>query len=305
MAIAQGKTVRVAYLSLAVADADRSWLQAFRSELRALGYEEPRNLVIDARHADGHAERLGRFADELLAAKPDVLVVYGAWHIPQKLAGATPVVFTVVPDPVAQGVVPRLGRPGGNVTGFSDAHSDLVPKRLELIKEIAPATTRVGVVYYPSSMTAMQLDAAKAAAPAQALTLIPASVKGPQPEEVERAFAAMSKHHATAVLVIADQTVFANRKLMAELALRDRLIIVSTVREWAEAGFTMSYGTNFHDLWRRSAVYVDKILKGAKPGDLPVEQPTKFDLVINLKSARAIGVTVPRSLLLRADHVIE
>jgi putative ABC transport system substrate-binding protein len=234
-----------------------------------------------------------------------VLVVYGAWHIPQKLKSITPVVFTVVPDPVAQGVVPSLARPGGNITGFSDAHSDLVPKRLEFIKEMAPSTTRVGVVYYPSSMTAMQLAAANSAAPAQGVSLIPAPVKGPQPEEIGRAFSVMTRERASAVLVIADQTVFANRNLMAELAVRHRLIIISTVREWADAGFTIAYGTNFHDLWRRSAIYVDKILKGAKAGELPVEQPTKFDLVINLKTAKAIGITVPRTLVLRADELIE
>ena len=296
---------RIAYLSLALPDADRSWLLAFRSELRALGHEEGRNCTIDVRHAHGHAERLSFLADELLGLKPDVMVVYGAWHIAHKLAGGPPVVFTVVPDPVAQGVVPSLARPGGNITGFSDAHADLVPKRLQLIKEIAPATKRVGVLYYSSSMTEMQVSAARSAAPSQGLSVIPVAVNGPQKEEVERAFAAMLKEGAEALLVIADQTVFTNRGAIAALAIKHRLPIISTVREWAEAGFTLSYGTNFHDLWRRSAIYVDRILKGARPGDLPVEQPTKFDLVVNAKTARAIGVSVPPSLILQADHVIQ
>ena len=299
------RSARVAYLSLAVPNADRSWLQAFKDQLRDLGYIEEKNLALDTRHAHGHAEQLGPLFDELVGLEPDVLVVYGAWHIPKRLNGRTPVVFTVVPDPVAQGVVPSLARPGGNVTGFSDAHSDLVPKRLQLIKEMAPDTRRVGVLYYPSSMTELQLEEARSAAPTQGLTLVPAPVRSSERAEVERAFAAMTAQRATAVLVIAEQTVFTNRKLIAELAIRHREIVISTVREWAEAGFTMAYGTNFHDLWRRSAVYVHKILKGAKPGDLPIEQPTKFDLVINLKSAKAIGLAVPKSLLLRADSVIE
>jgi putative ABC transport system substrate-binding protein len=300
-----GKIARIGYLSVSTVDLDKSWLAAFRAELRKLGYVEGQSVVIEQRHAAGHADKLAALAADLLAQKPDVMVVYGAWHVADKLRVATPVVVTVVPDPVAQGVVTNLARPGGNITGFSDAHAELVPKRLELIREIAPAVKRVAVLYYRSSMALQQLKTAQAAAPAQAMSLLPVAVKGPQPEEIERAFALMAKESAGAVLVIAEPTLGVNRKLIADLAIKYRLIAVGTVRTWADSGFLMSYGTNFHDLWRRSAVYVDKILKGTKPGDLPIEQPTKFDLVINQRTAKAIGVEVPRALLLRADQVIE
>jgi putative ABC transport system substrate-binding protein len=302
---AQRRSARIGYLSVAVPEADGAWLRTFRDQLRALGYAEGRNLILEQRYARGHADKLGALADELLALKVDLIVVYGAWHIVDKLRGATPVVFTVVPDPVAQGMVTSLARPGGNMTGFSDAHSELVPKRLELIREVIPKVSRVAVLHFPSDMALMQLRIAQAAAPAQGLTLLPMAVKGPNPEEIDRVFALMATAGVGAVLVLAEPTMSANRKRIADQALKHRLVGISTVRDWAEAGFVLSYGTNFHDLWRRSAVYADKILRGAKPGDLPIEQPTKFDLILNQRTAKAIGVDVPRAFVLRADHVIE
>jgi putative ABC transport system substrate-binding protein len=306
IAYTQGsKLARVGYLSIATTDLDRTWVEAFRDELHALGYAEGKNLAIEKRHAHGDAQKLPALVAELFALAPDVLVVYGAWHIPDKLRSATPVVFMVVPDPVAQGIVKSLARPEGNLTGFSDAHGELVPKRLQLLKEVAPSTSRVALLHFPSEMALMQVKIAHSAAPAQNITTLPVTITGPQPEQIDRAFAEMVKQRADAVLVIAEPTVAANRRRIAELAIRHRLPTISTVREFAESGFLMSYGTNFHHVWRRAAVYVDKILKGAKPSDLPVEQPTKFELVINLRTAKALALAVPRTLIARADDLID
>jgi putative tryptophan/tyrosine transport system substrate-binding protein len=297
-------TARIGYLSLSRVEVDRAWLETFKRTLRELGYVEGRNLVVEQRHALGHADRMPALAAELLKLPVDVLVVYGAWHLAGKLPPSTPLVFTVVPDPVAVGLVPSLARPGGNITGFADNHDSLVPKRLELLKEVVPSVSRVAVLHYTSRMAELQLQTARAAAPALGLSLMPSAIKGPEPEEVRRAFGLMAKEGAQALIIIADATVSANRRLIGELAIKQRLPAIGTVRDWAAAGFLMSYGTNFHELWRRSALYVDKILKGAKAGDLPVEQPTTFDLAVNLKTAKAIGVTVPQSLVGRANEVI-
>jgi putative ABC transport system substrate-binding protein len=243
-------------------------------------------------------------AAELLKLPVDVLVIYGAWALVGKLPPPTPVVFTVVPDPVAIGLVPNLARPGGHITGFADNHDALVPK-VELLKEVVPALARVAVLHYTSRMALLQLETAQAAAPKQGISLFPVAVKGPEPSEVQRAFETMARERAQALLVIAEPTLSANRPLIAELAVKYRLPAIGTVRDWAATGFLLSYGTNFHDLWRRSALYVDKILKGARPGDLPVEQPTTFDLVVNLKTAKAIGVAIPASIAGRASQVIE
>ncbi len=299
------KVARIGYLSLSRPEVDKSWVGAFKQALRDLGYVEGKDLVIEQRHAEGHADKMPTLVMELVRLKPDVLVVYGAWALIGKLPATTPVVFTVVPDPVAIGLVASLARPGGNLTGFADNHDALVPKRLELLKEVVPGASRVAVLHYPNPMSLLQLKTAQAAAPRQGMTLVPVAIKGPQASELDSAFATMAKERVAALIVIAEPTLSANRRLIAEHAAKNRLPAVGTVREWAQAGFLLSYGTNFHELWRRSALYADKILKGAKAGDLPVEQPTKFDLVVNLKTAKAIGLAVPRSLIARADQVIE
>jgi putative ABC transport system substrate-binding protein len=304
-----GKVVRIGYLSLQREDGDRSWVAAFRQRLRDLGYVEGRNVAIEQRHAAVRAERLPELASELVRLELDVLVVYGlsalidgGWKAP----GALPIVFTIDPDPVGRGLVASLARPGGNVTGLSDAHADLVPKRLELLKEAAPSAVRVGVLFNPaSSLGPAQLKTAQAAGPALGMTVLPVEVKGRGPNDIDRAFETMGKQRFTGILILGDPTIGVYRSRIAELAIKRRLPAVATVREGAEAGLLMTYGADFHDLWRRAAMYVDKILKGAKPGDLPVEQPTKFDLVINLRTARALGLAIPPSLLQRADQVIE
>src|SRR5262249_32547475 len=303
------KVARIGYLSLQREDGDQSWFAAFRQGLRELGYVEGKNVLIEQRHAAGRADRLPGLASELIRLKPDVLVVYGLWELNAagwKPPGALPVVFTVDPDPVGRGLVSNLAHPGGNVTGLSDAHADLVPKRLELLKEAAPATSRVAFLFNPASPLApRQLKAAQAAAPALGMTVLPVEVRGRERHAIDAAFETIAKEHATGVLIIGDPTVSVHRRQIVEHAAERRLPAVSTVREWADAGLLMSYGTDFRDLWRRAATYVDKILKGAKPGDLPVEEPTKFNLIVNLKTAKAMGLTVPPSFLLRADQVIE
>ncbi len=302
-----GKVYRIGYLSVSQVEFDRSWVGAFRDGLRTLGYVEGQNLAIEQRHAAGHSERLPELAAELLRLKIDILVVYGAWLQPKKLPSVIPIVFTVAPDPVREGLVASLARPGGNITGLSDVHADLVPKRLELLKEVVPSASLVAVFLDPGSSEAMlQLAAVQATARSLGLMVLPVEVKGPEPSDIERAFATILKERRTgALLVIAEPAIASHRKRIAEFAIKNRLPVIGTVRRWAEDGFLMSYGTDFHDLWRRAATYVDKILKGAKPADLPVEQPTKFEFVINLKTAKMLGLTIPPSVLLQADQVIE
>ena len=303
-----GKIVRIGYLSLQREGGDKTWVAAFRQGLRDLGYVEGHNVTIEQRHAAGHVDRLPQLAEELVRLKVDVLVVYGLWALVDtgwKIPASPPIVFTVDADPIGRGLVASLARPGGNVTGLSDAHADLVPKRLELLKEAVPSMTRVGILFNPDSpRSRAQMKTAVDTGPALGMTIVPMEVKGRQREDIDRAFEAIDKQRLAGILIIGDPTVAVHRDRIAELAAKNRLPAVATVRESADAGLLMSYGTNFHELWRRAAGYVDKIVKGAKPGDLPVEEPTKFELVINLTTAKALRLTIPSSLLLRADEVI-
>ena len=302
-----GKIARIGYLSLAPAEFDKSWVIAFRQGLRELGYVEGKNIVIEQRHAEGRLERLPELAVELVRLNVDVVVVYGgppAVHAAQKASRTVPIVFTVSSDPVGAGLVASLARPGGNVTGLSDLHAGTVAKRLEFLKAVAPSTTRVAVLLNPAiSTSSIQLKNLQAAAPAVDVRLLAVGVKGA--DDIDRAFVAIAKERCNALIVIPDQSFSYRHKQLAELAIKNRLPAISTIRQFADAGFLLSYGADFHVLWRRAATYVDKILKGAKPADLPVEQPTKFELVINMRTAKALGLTIPPSLLLRADQVIE
>jgi len=215
-------------------------------------------------------------------------------------------VFIDEPDPVGTGLVASLARPGGNVTGLANTHADLIPKRLELLKQMVPSASPAAVLWNPANpSTAPQLKTAEKAAPALGMTVIPIAVPGPRRRDLDRAFATIVKEHPGSLLVVGDPTLGVQRDRMAELAIRHRLPTSGSHRGWAESGLLMSYGTDFVHLFRRSAVLVDKILRGTRPADLPVEQPTKFELVINLKTARALGLTIPTSLLQRADRTIE
>ena len=302
-----GKVWRIGYLSVVAVEADRSWVAAFRDGLRELGYREGENAVLELRHAGQRLDALPALAADLVRLQVDVVVANGTPAIlaAKKAKSGVPIVMTVNGDPVAAGLVTSLARPGGSITGNSDGHADLGPKRLELLKAAVPSASRVAVVWNPATPQAVrQFDNVRAAAPGLGITLLPFEIAGP--DEIDRIFARIGKERAGALIAIPDQSwMQGQEKRIAALAISSRLPTIGTVREQAASGILMSYGANFHHLWRRAATYVDKILKGAKPADLPVEQPTKFELVINLKTAKALGLTIPPSLLQRADQVIE
>jgi putative tryptophan/tyrosine transport system substrate-binding protein len=305
-----GRTWRVGYLSLVEEqlETSRRWLAAFRAGLRELGYTEGENLVIEARYAAGRVDRLPGLAAELVRLKVDVLVAApaGSALAAKKATSTVPIVFMGEPDPVGTGLVRSLARPGGNVTGLADAHSELAPKRLDLLRQLVPSASRVGVLWSPSNAsTAPQVRTVESAARTLGLTVLRVPVEGPRRGDLDRAFAALARERVGALLVIADPTLGNQRGRIAELALAQRLATSGTHRGWAEAGLLMSYGTDFVDLFRHGAVLVDKILKGSPPSAIPVEQPTKFEFVINARTARALGLAIPPSVLLRADQVIE
>jgi len=303
----QGGTVpRIGYLSASRPEIDGSWRAAFEQGLRDLGYVEGKNIAIERRYSGGGAQGLPELAAELVRLKVDVVVTYGGIDAVKKASSTIPIVMTVHADPVRAEVVASLARPGGQVTGLSDLHAGLVTKRLEVLKEVVPSVSRVAVLFNPAATLTgpRQVKDLQAAAPALGMTVLPLEARGP--DDIDRAFATMRKERAGGLIVVGEPTVIgAHRRQIADLAIKNRLPAVGTNPQWADAGLLMSYGTNFHDLWRRAATYVDKILKGANPGDLPIEQPTKFELVINRKTAKALGLTIPPSLLLRADQLIE
>ena len=301
------KIPRIGYLSQGSMEIGGNLLASFRQGLRELGYVEGRTIVMELRFADGRAERIAPLARELVGLNVDVFVVTGgAAPDVKKVAAALPIVFIAHPDPVGVGLVASLARPGGNVTGLSDLHSGLVSKRLELLKEIVPTASRVAFVFNPAGSDPRgQLAGLRAAAVALGLTLVPVEVKGAEAAAVDRAFAAVRKERPAGLVVHGDQTLMVHRRGIADHAVKLRLPAIYTNSGWTDAGGLISYGANFPDLYRRAATYVDKILKGAKPADLPVEQPSKFELVINLKTAKAMDLTIPQSLVVRADRVIE
>jgi putative ABC transport system substrate-binding protein len=301
-----GKLWRVGYLSSSSAERERARVAAFHQGLRELGYLEGKNIVLEPRYAGGDFDRLPELAAELVRHKVDVFVVAGApaAHAAKKASSVTPIVMTAIADPVGMGLVASLARPGGSITGLSDFNAGVVAKRLELLREVVPSVSRVAVLLNPTNPSnPPQLKLTQAAAATLAVTLLAFEAK--RADEIDRAFAAIKTERPGALIVIGDPMLGSHRKRIVELSNQNRLPAIYWIREFADAGGLMSYGANFDDLWRRAATYVDKILKGANPGDLPVEQPTKFELVINMKVAKALGLTMPQSLLLRADEVIQ
>jgi len=282
------------------------FLAAFRQGLRDLGYTEGRNIVVEYRHAHGVLDRVSTLAAELVRLKVEILVVGGTKSSQLAKAQTTtvPIVFVTAGDPVGSGLVASLAHPGGNVTGISILSPELSGKQLELLKAAVPNGSRVTVLYNPVNPAAGDaLKATRGAARALSLELQLLEVR--QPKELLGAFSALTGWRAAALLVLPDP-VFGNELAqISKLAAHNRLPALYVRREFAEAGGLLAYGPSFSDNYRRAATYVDKILKGATPADLPVEQPTKFELVINLKTAKALGLTIPPSLLQRADQVIE
>jgi putative ABC transport system substrate-binding protein len=300
------KVYRIGILSPGPAEPSPS-LDAFSQGLRELGYVEGRDFVIEYRWAEGKLERLPELAAALVRLKMDVLVSPGT--LPTLAAkNATreiPVVFPVAADPVGSGLVASLARPGGNVTGFSSQSTDLTAKRLELMKEALPGVSRVAVLWNSANPTMVRsLRDARAAAATLGLAIQSLEVRG-DPGEFERAFSAVSKQRPDALLVVLDALTILHRTRVVELAKLHRLPTMAEGRVYVDAGALMSYGQNPLDPFRRAALYVDKILKGAKPADLPVQQPTRFELVFNLKTAKALGLTIPQTLLIRADELIQ
>ena len=281
-----------------------TWDEGFRQGLRERGYVVGQNVVIESRFTDGSLDDLPRLAQELLRSRVDVIVASAA---PAALAAkrattSAPIVFVGVNDPVGLGLVSSLGRPGGNLTGLATTSAALAGKRLELLKELVPRLKRVAILWDPTNPTnPIQLRDAEAAARTLGVKTHPVPVRGP--EDFDAASKAMGGADG---LLRLDSALFTTHRVrLAALAASSRLPAISGIRDFAELGDLMSYGVDFPDLFRRAATHVDKILKGAKPGDLPVEQPTKFEFVINLRTAKALGLTVPPALRLRADQVID
>ncbi len=297
---ATGQRRRVGLLNAAAPGQSEAVL---REGLRALGYVEGTNLVIDARAADGRVERLPALMRELLDAKPEVIVTFGttAAQAAKAATTTTPIVMAFAGDPVGTRLVASLAKPGGNVTGMSLATSDLSGKRLDLLKEVIPKLTRLTIL----GDISRQVEIQETERAARVLGLTVALVELTRAEGFDRALDEVSRTRPQALFLINTAVTVTYRARIVDFALKNRVSLVGTQGGWAEAGALMNYASSITDASRRAAAYVDKILKGAKPADLPVEQPTKFELVINLKTARALGLTIPQTLILQADHVIE
>ena len=299
------KIPRIGYLAAASLSANAARTEAFRQGLRELGYVEGKNIVIEWRYAEGKRDRLSALATELVRLKVGVMVTAGSGSTSaaKEATSTIPIVMAQDSDPVGSGFVASLARPGGNITGLSNFSPELSGKRLELLKEIVPKLSRVAVLgTSPSPNNAQRLRDVDLAAATFGVKLQSLDVL--DPKDIDAAFRAATKGRVDAVLVQASPVVNSHRRQVVELAAKNRLPAIYYRRDFVEEGGLMTYGVSFTDLDRRAATYVDKILKGAKPADLPVEQPTKFELLINLKTAKQIGLTIPPNVLARADRVI-
>jgi putative tryptophan/tyrosine transport system substrate-binding protein len=297
---------RIGFLASSSAERAKSRLASFRQALRELGYVEGQDVVVDQRYASGRSEDLPKLAVELVRLKVDVLVTEGtpAARAAKTATSTIPVIMGSAGNPVGAGLVASLARPGANVTGLSNSSSDLVLKRLELLKTVVPSTSHIAVLLNPANPTnPLELKQLQSIAPSLGVTLSSYDVRGV--DDIERAYEAMRAQPRGAVLLAGDGIFGFHRERIVALAASNRLATLYPARHFVDSGGLMSYATNFDDLFRRAASYVDKVLKGAKPADLPIEQPTRFELVINLKTAKALGITVPQSVLVRADELLE
>jgi ABC-type uncharacterized transport system substrate-binding protein len=282
------------------------WHEAFRQGLRDLGWVEGKNISIEYRFAEGRLDRLPDHAADLVRLKVDVIVASVATDAlaAQKATKVIPIVTAIGGDAVAIGLAESLARPGGNITGLSQMGPQLVGKRLELLKEMVPKLSRVAVLWNRQSAVST-LSWNEIQLPARQLGIQLHSLEVRSPDDLDKAFEGETRTRAGALLIMASPVIVTNLKRIASLAGKSRLPSIYQYSEFADAGGLVTYGPDRADLYRRAATYVNKILKGAKPGDLPIEQPTKFELVINLKTAKALGITIPKAVLFRADRVIE
>jgi putative ABC transport system substrate-binding protein len=301
-----GKVYRIAFLGTGSGSAQAYRVDALRVGLRDLGYVEGKNIVIEYRYADGKYDRLPDLAAELVLLKVDVIVTGGTQSTQAAMKATTtiPIVMVGTGDPLRSELVASLARPGGNVTGVTQLGAEVAGKRLQILKDTVPKVSRVAFLWNRANASHRPYFNDLQAV-AQGLRFTLQSVEVQEPHEFERAFADMMRERPDALIVTADGTHQLRQAWIVDFAAKWRLPAMYQLKEYVEAGGLMSYGASITDNYRRAATYVDRILKGAKPADLPVEQPTKFELVINLKTAKALGLTIPPSLLARADHVIE
>jgi putative ABC transport system substrate-binding protein len=300
-----GKVYRIGLLEITSVTANQRHMDALLRGLREAGYVEGKNLVIDYRSSDGRLEQFPALARDLVRAKPDVIVARGAAAaLAAKAAGSVPIVMTSSANPVAAGVVSNLARPGGNVTGMTSLVTDVHGKRLQFIRDMLPGAKRVGVLLHATNPNtpSQWREVERAAEP---LGFRAELYKVHDPETLKQALQAAAAAPVDALLVNAEAIMLENRRTISAFAASAKLPVMYAAREFVEAGGLASYGVNYADLYYRAASYVDKILRGAKAGDLPIEQPTKLELVLNMRAAQAIGLTLPREFLLRADEVIQ
>ena len=300
------KIPRIGFLGNSTATLEANLVGPFRYGLRDLGYVEGQNILIEYRWAEGKYERFPALIAELIASKVDVIVTAGtpATQAYQRAGTSIPLVMVAVGDPVGTGIVASLSRPGGNITGLTSISPELESKRIELLREVIPKLSHIAVLWNPkNAFHAIENKQVEKAAAALRMKVLYLGVE--VQEQIGNAFAQILKERPGALLVLADRIFLHNRALIMDFAAKHRLPGVYAYLELVEAGGLMSYGPSYADMHRRAATYVDKILKGAKPADLPVEQPTKFELVVNLKTAKALGIKIPQSVLLRADEIIE
>ena len=302
----QKKVPRIGFLSVGSAASMLSRVEAFRQGLREQGYTEGRNILVEYRYAEDNLDRLREFAKELARLRVDVIVTGGplATRPAKEAAGTIPIVLAYEADPVRTGLVASLARPGGNITGLTSGTEELNGKRLELLKEAIPKLSRIAVLRNPGMLgSADALKDAELAAQSLALKMQVLEIRGPN--DLDKIFQAAKKNSVGALMTIGDPVTFTHRRRVANLAIKNRFATIHGQIPFAEAGGLMVYGPNDADMYRRAATFVDKILKGTKPADLPVERPVKFDLIINLKTAKQIGLTIPPNVLARADRVIK
>ena len=298
-----GKIPRVGVLLFGTPETDPS-LPSFRAGLGDLGYAEGRNILLEYRYAEGKPDRLPSLARDLASARPNVIFALGGDVAPFARAATStiPIVMAVSVDPVQSGLVTTLAQPGSNLTGVTFVSSDLAAKRLQLLKEIAPTISRIGVLWNPDHVDPEYRET-QVAGRTLAMEIHSLEVRGP--DDFDRAFRVAAAARIEAIVVVSARLMLLNRQVIMDLATRNRVLLVTGWGGWPQVGALFSYGPDLDAIVRRAATYVDKVLKGAKPADLPIEQPTKFELVINLKTAKALGLPIPPSLLQRADQVIE